>query len=138
MILGHSVQEPIQASSRRDLEATFLKAIGGHGQHLLNEQIRSINEADLKRLTHRLTRLRDRCGCATGAWFAVIAAVASAVVAVVHGASDAADVVVLIAMCMGCVVLAGAVGKVLALLIHRIRWRIERHRIMAMLPGAGT
>jgi hypothetical protein len=138
MILRHPVEDSREVLSRTDLEAAFLKAIRVQRERLLNEWLRNIDEADLERFTHRLTRLRERCGCATGTWFAAVASVTSVTVAVVHGASDFTDVVVLIALCIGCVIFAGIVGKILALLIHHTRWRIERHRIMAMLRRPET
>jgi hypothetical protein len=139
-----------QAGQREDLppqelplvygqaEIAFLDAVRGGKPTPHIRQVRAMDDAELMRLTHRLQRLRSECGCKVGAWSMTAAFIAAPVVAAIHGASGPVGVLVLALLSLASVIGAAAAGKVITIVVYRLRWRIERNRTIRQLAQERT
>jgi len=101
-------------------------------------QVRAVEDAELFRLTCRLQRLRSECGCKVGAWTMTAALIAAPVVAVIHGASGPVGVLLLVLLSAVSVIGAAVAGKVLTIVVYRLRWRIECNQVLRHLAERGT
>ena len=97
-----------------------------------------MDDAELIRLTQLLQRLRSECGCKAGAWSMTAAFIAAPVVAAIHGASGPIGVLVLVLLCLASVIGAAVAGKVITIAAYRLRWRVERNRVLRQLAEEGT
>jgi hypothetical protein len=124
-------------NSREFAEAAFLKAVRGGQPQPTAKQIRSVPDTALVPAARRLLRLREECGCTAGAWSLAAAAVAVAIIAPLHGAAGLVAALGLTVLCLGCVMAASVAGKILAISVSRLRWRIERDRLLRHLAKQG-
>ena len=131
-------REATEAPSRDQAEAAFLDAVRGGRATPHTSQVRALHDAELIRVTRRLQRLRSECGCQAGAWSMTVALIAAPVVAALHGASGPVGVLVLVLLCAAAVIGAGVVGKVITIAAYRLRWRIERNRVLRYLAERET
>jgi hypothetical protein len=127
-----------QALSRDQAEAAFLHAVRGGDLAARLSQVRAVEDAELFRLTCRLQRLRSECGCKVGAWTMTAALIAAPVVAVIHGASGPVGVLLLVLLSAVSVIGAAVAGKVLTIVVYRLRWRIECNQVLRHLAERGT
>jgi hypothetical protein len=66
------------------------------------------------------------------------ALIAAPVVAVIHGASGPVGVLLLVLLSAVCVIGAAVAGKVLTIVVYRLRWRIECSQVLRHLAERGT
>ena len=92
---------------------------------------------ELTQATERLNRLRHECGCKQGAWAMTAALIAAPILAIIHGASGITGALLLAIIAAAAVIAAAMTGKVAAIAVYRLRWRIERRQVLRRLAERG-
>lgn len=131
-------QSRYQALPRDQAEAAFLDVARGGRPAPRIGQVRALDDAELLVMTRRLQRLRSECGCRVGAWSMTVALLVAPVVAAIHGTSGAVGVLVLALLSAASVIGAAVAGKVITIVVYRLRWRVERNQVLRQLDERGT
>ncbi|MGH9279403.1 MAG: hypothetical protein ACRD12_15020 [Acidimicrobiales bacterium] len=86
--------------------------------------------------TARLERLRDECGCTAGALFLAVGVAGASVAALRHGASSVLGGTKVAALAFAAVVAITVAGKLGAIGVARLRWRVESANVLHRLLSA--
>lgn len=124
--------ERAREATRAELETRLLASVRALDAAPAVDLAR-LDDSDLATSADRLTRLRQACGCAAGAFCMTAALIIGSVLAVHSGATDLVEALVLGIKVLGWSLLAAIVGKIAGLLVARLRWQLERDRLMRQL-----
>lgn len=114
-------------AGRDELEARFFGSLHQPGQPI-PRPIANLDDNDLGRIAARLDQLRNECGCSAGAVFLAVGMVAAVAYGLQRGVSGVGDAAGLAGRLLVAVLLFTAAGKVAAIALARVRWRIESRR----------
>lgn len=115
-------------AGRDELEAKFFRSLHQTAR-LTSRLIHNLGDDELGRIAARLGQFRDECGCSAGAAFLVAGMVAAVAYGLQRGASSLGDAAGLAGRLLVAVLLFTAIGKVAAIALARVRWRIESRRV---------
>jgi len=123
--------DSLGGGARSDLETAFVEAIPNPDQRSSSApDIALLGGRDLQDATKRLMRLKTACGCQEGAVGMFVGFTLGATILARHGVSGGVGVLCSVGLMTGVVLLGTGLGKALGLWVARVRWSMERQRLL--------
>jgi hypothetical protein len=119
---------------REDLEDAFLTALGNDARLPAPWLLGHLADETLQQMTSRLTHLKQECGCKAGAWCLLLGLVVPVVLAMLLGSF--VGIVGLATLCIISAITFSFTGKVVAIVVSRVRWHQERDRLLRELRNS--
>lgn len=133
------MQRTIDASigaGRDEMEAEVFRSLH-HSRRPVPGPMHNLSDDELGLIAARLRQFRDECGCSAGAVFLVAGTISAVAYGLRRGVSGVGDAAGLTGRLLVAVLLFTAAGKVAAIALARVRWRVESRRARAFVSTRG-